>query len=67
MYVGFENMRDRHPIFARHGDVNVAIRPGVENSGDPFLVALAERANDPGMLMEALFMPGVTSVRIVGW
>ena len=38
MYVGFENMRDRHPIFARHGDVNVAIRPGVENSGDPFLI-----------------------------
>ncbi len=25
-------------------------------------VALAERVNDPGMLMEALFLPGVTSV-----
>jgi class 3 adenylate cyclase/tetratricopeptide (TPR) repeat protein len=34
------------------------LRPCVELAADG--MALAERLNDPGMLMEALFMPGVT-------
>ena len=34
----FENVRDRDARFARHLDVNVAIRPRIENCGDTFVV-----------------------------
>ena len=36
--VRFENVRDRHLRLARHVDVNVAIRAGIEDCGDPLFV-----------------------------
>src|SRR6202011_343813 len=49
MNVGLENVRDRDACFARHLDVDVAIRARIENARDAFIVI----ADDVGKLRYA--------------
>ena len=50
--VGFENVRYRDAVLARHVDVNVTVRAGIENRSDSFVVITDEigKLGDAGRL-----------------
>src|SRR5437016_875080 len=57
--MGFENVRDRDTRFARHVDINVAIRSRVENCGNSFVVI----ADEIGKFSDALGLNSLENER----